>query len=210
MSSLRYRLSGLSCTRRGGSSLFVHRPGIPDGSAAPCDVVALLGRAGGPRTCDRAIMRRFSAVHRIPPGVVLAGQVGCAVCLVISGLASCAWWNDCENDRRSPSWVVGETAHDRARLPTSSAEASWQFIDTMPRRLATISSATTVVRYEVRSSSHRHSRPFESNTDSLFRRLRLSPLDVLATSSAITIDGPPVLIITGTLMTSSGCIARIG
>ena len=54
-------------------------------------------------------MSRFSAVHRIPPSVVLTGQVGCTVRLVACCLAGCAWWNDRENDRhRLPGWWENE------------------------------------------------------------------------------------------------------
>jgi hypothetical protein len=65
--------------------------------------LALLGGAGRPRTCDRAVMSRFPVVQRIGPSVVLAGQVRCPVCLVASCLAGCVWWNDRENDRQRSS-----------------------------------------------------------------------------------------------------------
>jgi hypothetical protein len=45
-------------------------------------------------------MSRFSAAQGMAPGVVLAGQVGCPVYLVVSCLAGCPWWNDREHDRR--------------------------------------------------------------------------------------------------------------
>jgi hypothetical protein len=52
-------------------------------------------------------MSRFGAVHRMPPSVVLAGQVGCPVCLVASSLVGCAWWNDRKNDHLSSDrWLV--------------------------------------------------------------------------------------------------------
>jgi hypothetical protein len=52
-------------------------------------------------------LSRFDAVHRMPPSVVLAGQVGCPVCLVASCLVGCAWWNDRENDHLSSDrWLV--------------------------------------------------------------------------------------------------------
>jgi len=68
-------------------------------------------------------MSRFSTVHRIPPSVVLAGQVGCLVRLVASRLAGCPWWNDCENDRRLAS--IGRPAAAvglRRQLPAQVAE----------------------------------------------------------------------------------------
>jgi len=45
----------------------------------------------------------FSAVQWIGSSVVLAGQVDCPVRLVASRLASCAWWNDRENEQVSNS-----------------------------------------------------------------------------------------------------------
>ena len=67
------------------------RPGAERARQVPqvCDLRRWVG-AGRPRTCDRAIMSRFSAVQRIGPTVVVAGQVGCPVRLVASCLAGCA------------------------------------------------------------------------------------------------------------------------
>ena len=54
-------------------------------------------------------MSRFGAVHSIVARVVLAGQIGCAVCLVASSLSGYYWWNDRENDRhRLPGWWENE------------------------------------------------------------------------------------------------------
>ena len=47
-------------------------------------VPAVLREAGRPRTCDRAIMSRFLVVRRVVRSVVLAGQVGYVVRLVLS------------------------------------------------------------------------------------------------------------------------------
>src|SRR5205809_4199989 len=65
------------------------------------DRVMLVQTQYRPRTCDRAMMSRFTVVHRIAPRAVLAGQVDCPVRLVASRLAGCAWWNDCETARGS-------------------------------------------------------------------------------------------------------------
>src|SRR5215203_4730055 len=73
------------------------------------DLLVLLGGAGRPRTCDRAIMSRFMAVQWVAFSVIVAAQVGCPVHLVASRLAGCAWWNDRENDRAAPL-VVGRSA----------------------------------------------------------------------------------------------------
>jgi hypothetical protein len=66
----------------------------PDRLTIDADVLALLGQAGRPRICDRAIMSRCPTVHDVVRSTVLAGQVGDDVHLVASRLAGSAWWND--------------------------------------------------------------------------------------------------------------------
>jgi len=57
----------------------------------------------------------------------LSGQVGYAVGLVASRLASHAWWNDCENDRRplrpSNPW------NQLSRISRSEVLLHWQLAE---------------------------------------------------------------------------------
>jgi hypothetical protein len=54
-------------------------------------------------------------------GVILAGQVGCAVCLVAFCLAGCAWWNDRKNDRHRRSM---EGSHRGAAMEIKRSRSS--------------------------------------------------------------------------------------
>jgi hypothetical protein len=82
----------------------LYRWGGGDGQLPPIERAALHAlnqgsweHGGRIRTLDLPITSRFHAAHWIPPSVVHAGQVDCAVRLVVSRLGSCPWWNDREN-----------------------------------------------------------------------------------------------------------------